>query len=50
MIGGAGGGVEQDGPHPPLDGLAGPEGEYLPLGRLLEPEVGEAGVLADQPV
>jgi hypothetical protein len=36
--------------HAALDGLAGPEGEYLPLGRLLEPEVGEAGVLADQPV
>jgi hypothetical protein len=46
----AGGGVEQDGPHPPLDGPAGPEGEHLALGWLLEPEVGEAGVLADQPV
>ena len=30
--------------------LAGPEGQHLPLGRLLEPEVGEAGVLGHQPM
>ena len=49
-VGGAAGGrVEQDRPDTPVDRLAGPEGEHLRLGRLLEPEVGEAGVLADQP-
>jgi len=46
----AGGGVEQDRPDTPLDRLAGPEGQHLGLRRLLEPEVGEAGVLANQPL
>ena len=48
--GGAGVRVEQDGAHAPLHGPTGPEGEHLLLRRLLEPEVGEAGVLANQPM
>jgi hypothetical protein len=48
--GGPAGRVEQDRPHPPLDLLAVPEGQHLGLGRLLQPQVGEAGVRADQPM
>jgi hypothetical protein len=47
---GAAGRVEQDRAHPPLHRLAGPERQHLPLRRLLQPQVGEAGVLAHQPV
>jgi hypothetical protein len=48
--GGAGAHVEQDRADTPLDRLAGLEGEHLLLRRLLQPEVGEAGLAADQPV
>jgi hypothetical protein len=48
--GSAGGGVEQDRPHAAVDRVPFPEGEHLGLGRLLQPQVGEAGVLPHQPL
>src|SRR6266540_240853 len=42
--------LEQDRAHPPVDRGPLPEAEHLRLGRLLEPQVGEARVRPHQPV
>jgi hypothetical protein len=47
---GPAGRVEQDRAHAPVHRVPGTEAEHLRLRRLLEPEIGEAGVLPHQPM